>query len=296
MATQPFSGSIVAIVTPFKDDQVDFAALKKLVEWHIAQGTQGIVPCGTTGESATFSHDEQHRVIGEVVQFAGGRVPVIAGAGSNSTREAVSLAKAAEKLGADGILTITPYYNKPTPEGLFQHFKAVREATRLPMVLYNVPGRTGVNMLPETTARVNALGGIDSVKEASASTDAVTELIARGVRVLSGDDGMTLPYMALGAAGVISVVANFAPRIMRQLCDACAAGNLAEARRLHQIVFDLAKVAFSETNPIPAKAAVAALGLIREEYRLPMVPMTPAKKDVLLATLKKHGLLAAANA
>jgi 4-hydroxy-tetrahydrodipicolinate synthase len=266
------------------------------VEWHIAQGTQGIVPCGTTGESATFSHDEQHRVIGEVVQAAAGRVPVIAGAGSNSTREAVSLAKAAEKLGANGILTITPYYNKPTPEGLFQHFKAVREAMPLPMVLYNVPGRTGVNMLPETTARVNALGGIDSVKEASGSPDAVTELIGRGVRVLSGDDGMTLPFMAIGASGVISVVANFAPRIMRQLTDACAAGNYAEARRLHQIVADLARVAFSETNPIPAKAAVAALGLIREEYRLPMVPMTPSKKDALLATMKQHGLFAAASA
>jgi 4-hydroxy-tetrahydrodipicolinate synthase len=296
MATQPFSGSIVAVVTPFKDDQVDFPALKKLVEWHIAQGTQGIVPCGTTGESATFTHDEQHRVIGEVVQAAAGRVPVIAGAGSNSTREAVSLAKAAEKLGANGILTITPYYNKPTPEGLFQHFKAVREAMPLPMVLYNVPSRTGVNMLPETTARVNALGGIDSVKEASGSPDAVTELIGRGVRVLSGDDGMTLPFMAIGAAGVISVVANFAPRLMRQLCDSCASGNYTEARRLHQIVADLARVAFSETNPIPAKAAVAALGLIREEYRLPMVPMTASKKDVLLATMKKHGLFAAANA
>jgi 4-hydroxy-tetrahydrodipicolinate synthase len=275
MATKPFSGSIVAVVTPFKNDQVDFPALKKLVEWHIVQGTQGIVPCGTTGESATFSHDEQHRVIGEVVQTAAGRVPVIAGAGSNSTREAVSLAKAAEKLGADGILTITPYYNKPTPEGLFQHFKAVREATKLPMVLYNVPGRTGINMLPETTARVNDLGGIDSV---------------------SGDDGMTLPFMAIGASGVISVVANFAPRIMRQLCDACAAGNLPEARRLHQIVADLARVAFSETNPIPAKAAVAALGLIHEEYRLPMLPMTPSKKEALLITMKKHGLFAAASA
>ena len=296
MATQPFSGSIVAVVTPFKDDQIDFPALKKLVEWHIRQGTQGIVPCGTTGESATFSHDEQHRVIGEVVQTAAGRVPVIAGAGSNSTREAVSLAKAAEKLGANGILTITPYYNKPTPEGLFQHFKAVREAMPLPMVLYNVPGRTGINMLPETTARVNALGGIDSVKEASGSPDAVTELIGRGVRVLSGDDGMTLPFMAIGASGVISVVANFAPRIMRQLTDACASGNYIEARRLHQIVADLTRVAFSETNPIPAKAAVAALGLIHEEYRLPMVPMTPAKKDALLAMMKTHGLFAAASA
>ena len=231
-----------------------------------------------------------------MVETVAGRVPVIAGAGSNSTREAVSLAKAAEKLGADGILTITPYYNKPTQEGLFQHFKAVREATKLPLVLYNVPGRTGVNMLPETTARVWALGNIDSVKEASGLPDQITELIGLGVRVLSGDDGMTLPFYAIGGEGVISVVANFAPKIMRQLCDACASGNLPEARRLHQIVADLAKVAFSETNPIPAKAAVAALGFIKEEYRLPIVPMTPAKKEVLIATMKKHGLLAAASA
>lgn len=288
-----FSGSIVAIVTPYHNDRVDFPALKRLIDWHIAQGTQGIVPCGTTGESPTFSHDEQHRMIAETVQAVAGRVPVIAGAGSNSTREAVSLAQAAEKLGADGILTITPYYNKPTPEGLFQHFKAVREAMALPMVLYNVPGRTGINMLPETTARVWALGNIDSVKEASGSCDQVSELVARGVRVLSGDDGLTLPFMAIGAVGVISVVANFAPRLMRDLCDACAAGDFIKARSLHQAVTELAKVAFSETNPIPAKAAVAALGLCHEEYRLPLVPMTPAKRDVLLATLRKQHLLPA---
>jgi 4-hydroxy-tetrahydrodipicolinate synthase len=288
----PFSGSIVAIVTPFANDQVDFAALKRLVDWHIEQGTQGIVPCGTTGESATFSHDEQHRVIGEVVQYVRGRVPVIAGAGSNSTREAVSLAQAAEKLGADGILTITPYYNKPTQEGLFQHFKAVREATRLPLVLYNVPGRTGVNMLPETSERVNRLGNIDSIKDAAANLEQTWDQLVRGVRVLSGDDGMVLPMMALGASGVISVVANFAPKVMRALCDACAAGDLAAARRHHAVVVELARHAFCETNPIPAKAAVAALGFCREEYRLPLVPMTPAKKDGLLACLRKHGLLA----
>ena len=287
----PFHGSIVAIVTPFANDQVDYVALKKLVEWHIAQGTQGIVPCGTTGESATFSHDEQHKVIGEVVQYVAGRVPVIAGAGSNSTREAVSLAQAAEKLGADGILTITPYYNKPNQEGLYQHFAAVRQATRLPLVLYNVPGRTGVNMLAETSARVAALGGVDSIKDAAANLDQTQAQLEAGVRVLSGDDAMTFPMMMLGASGVISVVANFAPRIMRQLTDACATGNLAEARRLHRIVVDLAKHAFSDTNPIPAKAAVAALGHIREEYRLPLVPMQPAKREALLAALGKHGLI-----
>ena len=287
----PFAGSIVAIVTPFADGLVDFAALKRMVEWHIAQGTQGIVPCGTTGESATFDHDEQHRVIGEVVQTAAGRVPVIAGAGSNSTREAVSLARAAEDLGADGILTITPYYNKPTQEGMFQHFQAVRGATRLPLVLYNVPGRTGINLQAETSARVAALGNVDSIKDAAANLDQTQDQLERGVRVLSGDDAMTFPMMMLGAAGVISVVANFAPRIMRQLCDACAAGDLPEARRMHRIVVELAKHAFAETNPIPAKTAVAALGFCREEFRLPIVPATPARKAALLECMRKHGLL-----
>jgi len=286
-----FSGSLVAIITPFQDDRVDFPALKKLIDWHIAQGTQGIVPCGTTGESATFSHDEQHQVIGEVVQMVAGRVPVIAGAGSNNTKEAVSLAKAAERLGANGVLSITPYYNKPMPEGLFQHFKAVREAIKLPIVLYNVPGRTGVNMLADTIARVAELGNIDSVKEASGSCDQAQEILNRGVRVLSGEDGLVYPLMALGASGVISVVANFAPKIMRQLCDACASGNMNEARKLHKIVFDLTKAAFCETNPMPAKAAVSALGLCREEYRLPLVKMSPAKREFLMQTLKQHKIL-----
>ncbi len=287
----PFAGSYVAIVTPFADDQVDMPALRKLVEWHIAQGTQGIIPCGTTGESATFSHDEQHRVIAEVVQTVRGRIPVVAGAGSNSTREAMSLAQAAERLGADGILTITPYYNKPTQEGLFQHFKAVRGATKLPMVVYNVPSRTGVNMLPETTARVNALGGVDSIKDAAGNLDQSWEQLARGVRVMSGDDAMTFPIMAMGGHGVISVVANFAPRLMRELCDALAAGDLITARARHAVVVDLAKHAFIETNPIPAKAAVAALGFCREEYRLPLVPMTPERKTAMLVCMRSHGLL-----
>ncbi len=288
----PLAGSFVAITTPFTPElEVDVPALKRHIDWLIAEGTQGIVPCGTTGESATFDHDEQQRVIGEVVQHVRGRVPVVAGAGSNSTREAVSLAKAAERLGADAILTITPYYNKPTQEGLFQHFKAVREATKLPLVLYNVPGRTGVNMAPETTARVAALGNVDSIKDATGSCDAVGELVERGVGVLSGDDGMTLPYMALGARGVISVVANFAPRLMRSLVDACAASNLVEARKHHRLVCELARHAFIETNPIPAKTAVAALGFGDARFRLPIVPMTPAKWEAMCACLKKHHLL-----
>jgi 4-hydroxy-tetrahydrodipicolinate synthase len=291
-----FAGSIVAIVTPFKDDQVDFASLKRLVDWHIAEGTQGLVPCGTTGESATFTHDEQHRVINEVVQIAAGRIPVIAGAGSNNTKEAVSLAKAAERLGANGILTITPYYNKPTQEGLYQHFKAVRESCTLPMVLYNVPGRTGVNLLPETTKRVQALGNLAGVKESTGNCEQVQEMIDLGIPVICGDDHYTFPFMALGAVGAISVVGNFAPRLARQLTDACAAGDLPRARKLHSTMCKLQKVAFSETNPIPAKTAVAALGFCREEFRLPIVPMTPAKKDVLIATLKAHGILASRDA
>lgn len=286
-----FSGSIVALVTPYADGAVDWKSLKGLVDWHIAQGTQGLVPCGTTGESPTFTHDEQAKVIAEVVQQAAGRVPVIAGAGSNATAEAVSLAKAAERAGADGILTITPYYNRPTPEGLFQHYRAVRDATRLPMVLYNVPGRTGTNMDVDTVVRVAALGGIDSVKEASGSVEKAHELVARGVRVLSGEDGLTWPLMAVGASGVISVVANFAPKIMRALCDAAARGDIAEARRQHAIVHELAKAAFCETNPIPAKTAVAALGLCQESFRLPMVPITAAGRATLMATLAKYGIV-----
>lgn len=286
-----FHGSIVAITSPFQNDQVDFPAMKRHLDWLIAEGTQGIIPCGTTGESATFTHEEQKRVIGEVVQHVAGRVPVIAGAGSNSTREAVELARAAEKLGANGILTITPYYNKPTQEGIFRHFKAQREAMKLPMVVYNVPGRTGVNLLPETTARVMALGGLAGVKESTGNCEQVQEMIDRKIPVLCGDDHYTFPFMMLGATGVVSVVANFAPRIMRQICDACAAGNIPEARRLHSIVCELQKVAFCEPNPIPAKTAVAALGYCAEEFRLPIVPMTSAGKEKLIAVLKKHGVV-----
>jgi len=290
-ASPPFTGSLVAIVTPFHGDKVDFPALRKLVEWHIQQGTQGIIPCGTTGESATFEHEEQHQVIAEVVQACAGRIPVIAGAGSNSTREAVSLAQAAQRLGANGVLTITPYYNKPTQEGLFQHFKAVREAISLPLVLYNVPGRTGINLLPETTARVKALGNLAGVKESTGNCEQVQEMIDLGITVLSGDDHYTLPFMALGAVGLISVVANFAPALMRRYVEACAGTDKALARKLHSQVCALQKVAFCESNPIPAKAALAALGRIREEYRLPITMMTPAKKELLLAAMRAHQLL-----
>ena len=286
-----FSGSIVALVTPWKDGKIDEASLKTLVDWHIEEGTSALLPCGTTGESPSFTHEEQHHMIAKTVEFADGRIPVIAGAGSNNTREAVSLAEAAEKHGASGILTITPYYNKPPQEGIFQHFKAVREACALPMVLYNVPSRTGINLLPETAARVAELGNVDSVKEASGDLAQAQDLLDLGVRVLSGEDGLTWPLMAIGASGVISVVANFAPRIMADICAAAAAGDMATAQKLHKTVHELTNVAFIETNPIPAKTAVAALGKCGDEFRLPLVPITDGAKATLFETLKKHSIL-----
>ncbi len=287
------SGSIVALVTPWTEDgsAIDTAALKALVDWHVEQGTNALLPCGTTGESPVFTHDEQHEMIRLTAEYAAGRIPVLAGAGSNCTREAVSLACAAEKNGADAILTITPYYNKPTQEGIFQHFKAVREAMPLPMVLYNVPSRTGVNLAPETAARVAELGNIDSVKEASGSLDQALALLNSGVRVLSGEDGLTWPLMAIGGSGTISVVANFAPRLVSDMCKAAHAGDMAEARRLHGIVHELTQVAFCETNPIPAKTALVELGKCHESFRLPLVPMSSGKRAELITCMKKHKLL-----
>ncbi len=286
-----FNGSIVALVTPWKDDQVDFDALEQMIEFQIANGTQGLLPCGTTGESPAFSHQEQHEMIRRTVAFAAGRVPVMAGAGSNSTAEAVSLARAAEDAGADGVLTITPYYNKPNQEGVFQHFKAVREACGLPLVLYNVPGRTGCNLLPETAERVAELGNVDAVKEASGDIQQSWELMQRGVRVLSGEDALTFPLMCLGASGVVSVIANFVPRLVADLCAAVLAQDLEEARRLQVSISELTAAAFSDTNPQPAKTALAAMGFCREEFRLPLVPMADDARSAFLAVLRQHGVL-----
>ncbi len=286
-----FSGSIVALVTPWKDGVLDEDALKGLVDFHVENGTSALLPCGTTGESPSFTHEEQHHTIAKTVEFADGRIPVLAGAGSNNTKEAVSLAVEAEKRGASGVLTITPYYNKPPQDGIFAHFKAVREACTLPMVLYNVPSRTGINLLPETAARVCELGNVDSVKEASGDIAQAKDMLDLGVRILSGEDGLTWPLMAIGGSGVISVVANFAPRIMADLCAAAAAGDMAKAQDLHTVVHELTKVAFIETNPIPAKTAMAALGKCSDEFRLPLIPMTDGGKEILLSTLKKHNIL-----
>ena len=283
-----FSGSIVALVTPFKDGKVDFAKLDELVAYHIKTGTNGIVPCGTTGESATLSHEEHEEVIARVVRTADGKIPVIAGTGSNSTSEAIRLTRFAQEAGADGALLITPYYNRPTQEGLYRHFAKVAAETELPLVLYNVPSRTGVNMLPETVIRLGEIKNVVGVKEASGSVDQAVEII-RGadLDVLSGDDSLTLPLMSVGAAGVISVSANIVPEMMVDLVDLAAAGDLRGARELHLKLFPLFKALFLETNPIPVKTAMAIEGTLNGELRLPMCEMTPGNREKLSNVLRE---------
>lgn len=287
-------GSIVAIVTPFRDGRIDEAALSALIEEHITAGTSGIVPCGTTGESATLTHEEHKRVIELTVKVAGGRIPVIAGSGSNSTEEAINLTLHAKTAGADAALLITPYYNKPTQEGLYQHYKKIAAAVDLPIVLYNIPGRTGVNMLPETVKRLMSCENIVGMKEGSGSVQQVAELIhlcGERLTVISGDDAITLPMMSLGAKGAISVTANIVPEHMAKMMKAVACGDMAEARRWHNQLYPLHKVLFLETNPIPVKAALAMMGKCRDEVRLPLVPLSDQNKMRLKTTLAEYGLL-----
>ena len=288
-----FQGSIVALVTPFKQGELDEKAIRNLVEFHISEGTDAIVPCGTTGESATLSHEEHCRVIEIVIEQVNKRIPVIAGAGSNSTKEAIFLTEHAKKSGADAVLSITPYYNKPTQEGLFQHFKTIAEHVDIPMVLYNVPGRTGVNMLPETVVRLSKVKNIVGVKEASGSLDQAGAIIhnaSESFDVISGEDSLTFPMMAMGAKGVISVVANVAPKKMAQMCKAVLNNNMLEARKLHYELLDLSKAVFYETNPIPAKKAVYLMGLMENEIRLPLVEMTKENTEKLKKVMEKLGI------
>lgn len=288
-----FQGSIVALVTPFKQGELDEKALRNLVEFHISEGTDAIVPCGTTGESATLSHEEHCRVIEIVIEQVNKRIPVIAGAGSNSTKEAIFLTEHAKKSGADAVLSITPYYNKPTQEGLFQHFKTIAEHVDIPMVLYNVPGRTGVNMLPETVVRLSKIKNIVGVKEASGSLDQAGAIIQHtddSFDVISGEDSLTFPMMAMGAKGVISVVANVAPKKMAQMCKAVLNNNMLEARKLHYELLDLSKAVFYETNPIPAKKAVYLMGLMENEIRLPLVEMTKESTEKLKNVMQNLGI------
>ena len=279
-----FHGAITAIVTPFRNGRLDAPGLKKLVEFQIRNGISGIVPCGTTGESATLSFEEHEKVIEVVIGAAAGRVPVIAGTGSNNTKEAVVLTRYAKKAGADAALVITPYYNKPTQKGLIAHFTAVAEATDIPIILYNVPGRTGVNMTAETVARLAEVKGVVGVKEASGNLAQICDILHMTPKtfcVLSGDDGLYFPMLALGAKGVISVVSNVAPREMADLYDAFALGEVARAREIHFLLWPLMKALFIETNPIPAKTALAMMGKIREEFRLPLCGMSDVNRKVL---------------
>lgn len=290
-----FSGSIVAIATPFKNGKVDEATLRKLVEFQIKNGTNGIVPCGTTGESPTLSTEEHEHVIDICVQAAKGRVPIIAGTGSNSTAEAVALTKHAAKAGANGVLQVSPYYNKPTQEGLYRHFKAVSEAASIPVILYNIAGRTAVNIEPATIARLaQDCKNIVGVKEASGSIDqmqTIKRLCPKDFVLLSGDDALLLPVLSIGGAGVISVAANIVPNDIIALISAFNAGEIQEAQRIHYQLLPLIRALFLETNPIPVKIAMGMLGLCSPELRLPLCEMSASNEEQLKKALVEYGLL-----
>ncbi len=289
-----FEGSIVAIVTPFKGGKIDEKALGDLIEWHISNGTNAIVPCGTTGESATLEYEEHYRVIEIAVKAVNKRVPVIAGTGANATDETIMITRKAKKLGADAALLVSPYYNKPTQEGLYRHYKAVAEAVNIPIVLYNVPGRTAVNILPPTVARLAEVKNIVAIKEATGDMKQVSEVIrlcGDKMTIISGDDFTTLPLMALGGKGVISVTANVAPREVSDMCRLWKEGRQEEARALHYRLEPLNYAMFIETNPIPAKTSLALMGRIKEEFRLPLCEMSSANKEKLRKTLKDFRLI-----
>lgn len=289
-----FYGSMVAIVTPFLDGLVDEEKLRKLVCFQIENGTSAIVPCGTTGESATLTHEEHNRVVSIVIESAQKKVPVIAGTGSNSTEEAIQLTKKAKEAGADAALLITPYYNKPTQEGLYLHYKAIAEAVDIPQILYNVPGRTSVNLLPPTVERLAHLENIVGIKEASGSLSQVTEILERcedRISVFSGDDALTLPIMAVGGKGVISVAANIIPDRMATLVKFCAQEDWPQARDLNLRLSSLFQALFVETNPIPVKTALYLMKMINHEFRLPLCPLSEWNESKLKEILIKYELL-----
>jgi 4-hydroxy-tetrahydrodipicolinate synthase len=294
-----FTGTYTAIVTPFAKGVVDETALERLIKAQIAGGVEGIVPVGTTGESPTLSYEEHIRVIELSVKFAAGQIKVLAGSGANSTSEAIYLTTAAEKAGADGSLQVAPYYNKPTPEGMFQHFRSIARATRLPIVLYSVPGRCGIEIGVDTVQRLaSKASNVVGIKEAGGNPDRVSQLraaLGKKFAILSGDDSFTLPFMAVGANGVISVASNIVPRGVARMVRAFSIGETALAQRLHQKLFPLFKDLFIESNPIPVKAAMAMLGQIEEEYRLPLVRMNARHREKLRATLIACGVLKRSN-
>ena len=291
----PFQGSFVALVTPFRNGKLDEAKVRELVELHASHGTDGIVPCGTTGESPTLSHDEHKRLIEVVIEAARGRLKVVAGTGSNSTAEAIDLTRHAERAGAAGALVVNPYYNKPTQDGLYRHFRAVAETVAIPILVYNIQSRTAVNVETATLERlVRDVKNVAGVKEASGSLDQMSQVIAAcgpDFSVLSGDDNLTLPLLAIGGHGVVSVIANILPRETAEMVHAALEGDWKRARDLHYRLFPLARAAFLETNPIPIKEAMAMAGMIEPEFRLPMCRMSDANRERLRAILTQYALV-----
>ena len=289
-----FKGSIVAIITPFKEGKVDEEAYRSLIEFQIENGTNAIVPCGTTGESATLTIKEHKRVIDMAIEAVNHRVLIIAGTGGNSTSEAIELTGHAKKAGADATLQVTPYYNKPTQEGLYRHFKAIADAVALPQILYNVPGRTSVNMLPETVARLAEFPDIVAIKEASGNIGQMAEIVklaGEKITLLSGDDNLTLPILSIGGKGVISVVANIVPQDTADMVSAWEVGDIAKAQDLYFRLLPLCQAMFYETNPVPVKTSLALMGKIQDELRLPLAPMAPANREKLKKALQGYGLV-----
>lgn len=290
---EKFAGLTVALITPFRNGEVDEAALKKLVDWHVESGTNCVSPCGTTGESPTLSHEEHERVISIVCEQSAGRIRVVPGTGSNSTAEAIRLTRRAKEAGADGALMVAPYYNKPTQEGFYEHFRRVAETVDIPIVLYNIPGRTAKNMEPDTICRLGEHENIVAIKESTGSMDQASQILdGSNLTVLSGDDSLTLPLLSLGGSGVVSVVGNIIPRDVQSMISAWREGNIAEAQRWHHRLFPLCRDMLGlSTNPIPLKAAMHILGRDTGEVRLPLTPLLESQVASLKQTLKKYGLL-----
>ena len=295
-----FQGSIVALVTPFKNGEIDEKKLCDLVEWHIAEGTDAILPCGTTGESPTLTYEEHNRVIEIVVKQARKRIPIIGGTGTNSTYESLLLSEHAKEVGCDALLIVVPYYNKPTQEGMFQHFKTIAEKTKIPVVVYNIPGRTSANLEPQTFVRlVKECKNIVGIKEASGSVEQVTQiyslLLQEGledkVSILSGDDSLTYPIMCLGGKGVVSVLANIIPKKMHEFTTLLLNKKYEEAKKMHYELYPLMKAMFVETNPIPVKEAMCRIGLCSSEVRLPLTSISEANKEKLISVLKRYNLI-----